>query len=386
MKGDKGKGKGGKGKGKFQLTKSMWRGWNPGKGAQLPLTGPQWMNWMPPQTQQANSFSYPGGEFQQMFTPGFQLNSITTRKSPSLPARVPIPLENKFSALSTNAKDDDIDEDETQVTWPSIPAHFQRKKAPKMLRFIKSSCKDSACGDKTCKSRDKQRMATQSSRPHSDIEPLEGPCKSSCGCMGACEERHGRRLACGVRGALVVPAEELPSETPRSQHLTKAQQKLSVFSEKTTMSLKPLSETNEWEYIETILDSGATVTVIPPHVGHAYEVLPSAASRAGVKYEVANGEEIPNLGEKLMPVMTREGSMRGLRAQVADVSKALQSVRALVKAGHMVIFGDGDEGQSHYVYNKFTGETNEVTDDGINYVMGMYIVPPDDAGFGRPAE
>ena len=87
-----------------------------------------------------------------------------------------------------------------------------------------------------------------------------------------------------------------------------------------------------------------------------------------------------------MPVMTREGSMRGLRAQVADVSKALQSVRALVKAGHMVIFGDGDEGQSHYVYNKFTGETNEVTDDGINYLMGMYIVPPDDAGFGRPAE
>ena len=164
------------------------------------------------------------------------------------------------------------------------------------------------------------------------------------------------------------------------------QQKLYVFSEKRPMSLKPLSVNNEWEYIETILDSGATVTVIPPHVGHAYEVLPSAASRAGVKYEVANGEEIPNLGEKLMPVMTREGSMRGLRAQVADVSKALQSVRALVKAGHMVIFGDGDEGQSHYVYNKFTGETNEVTDDGINYLMGMYIVPPDDAGFGRPAE
>ena len=163
------------------------------------------------------------------------------------------------------------------------------------------------------------------------------------------------------------------------------QQKLSVFFEKRPMSLKPLSTNNEWEYIETILDSGATVTVIPPHVGQSYEVVPSAASRAGVKYEVANGEEIPNLGEKLMPVMTREGSMRGLRAQVADVSKALQSVRALVKAGHVVIFGDGDEGQCHYVYNKFTGETNEVTDDGINYLMGMYIIPPDDAGFGRPA-
>ena len=163
-------------------------------------------------------------------------------------------------------------------------------------------------------------------------------------------------------------------------------EKLSVFCEKRPMSLKPLSTNNEWEYIETILDSGATVTVIPPHVGRSYDVVPSAASRAGVKYEVANGEEIPNLGEKLMPVMTREGSMRGLRAQVADVSKALQSVRALVKAGHVVIFGDGDEGQCHYVYNKFSGETNEVTDDGINYLMGMYIIPPDDPSFGRPAQ
>ena len=167
---------------------------------------------------------------------------------------------------------------------------------------------------------------------------------------------------------------------------TDTKQKLSVLSEKRPMSLKPLSTNNEWEYIETILDSGATVTVIPPHVGRSYEVVPSAASRAGVKYEVANGEEIPNLGEKLMPVMTREGSMRGLRAQVADVSKALQSVRALVKAGHVVIFGDGDEGQCHYVYNKFIGETNEVTDDGINYLMGMYIIPPDDPSFGRPAQ
>ena len=77
--------------------------------------------------------------------------------------------------------------------------------------------------------------------------------------------------------------------------------------------------------------------------------------------------------------------MRGLRAQVADVSMALQSVRALAKASHIVIFCDGDDGQSHYVYNKFIGETNEANDDGINYIMGMYIVTPDDAGFGGPA-
>ena len=68
-----------------------------------------------------------------------------------------------------------------------------------------------------------------------------------------------------------------------------------------------------------------------------------------------------------MPVMTAEGSWRGLRAQVADVSKALQSVRALVKAGRLAVFGAGEEGDEHFVYNKIMGETNAVADDGINY-------------------
>ena len=35
--------------------------------------------------------------------------------------------------------------------------------------------------------------------------------------------------------------------------------------------------------------------------------------------------------------------------------------------------------------NKVTGEVNAMRDDGINYLMGMYIVPPDEAGFGRQA-
>ena len=145
-----------------------------------------------------------------------------------------------------------------------------------------------------------------------------------------------------------------------------------------------LSGTNEWEYLEFILDSGATATVIPQSVGKAYEIQPGDASRAGVTYEVANGEEIPNLGEKLMPVVTAECTWRGMRAQVADVSKALQSVRTLVRAGHMVVFGDGDNGDGNYIVNKITGELTSVKDDGINYLLGLYIAPRNEAGFARP--
>ena len=146
----------------------------------------------------------------------------------------------------------------------------------------------------------------------------------------------------------------------------------------------PLCNTEEWEYVEFILDSGATATVIPPNVGKAYTIQPGDASRAGVTYEVANGEEIPNLGEKLMPVVTAEGTWRGLRAQVADVSKALQSVRTLVQAGHMVVFGGGDDGDGNYIVNKVTGETTAVKDDGVNYLLGLYIAPVQESGFARP--
>ena len=52
--------------------------------------------------------------------------------------------------------------------------------------------------------------------------------------------------------------------------------------------------------MKAVLDSGATVIAIPAHVGQGFEITPSAASQAGVMYEVANDEEIPNLGEKLM--------------------------------------------------------------------------------------
>ena len=113
-------------------------------------------------------------------------------------------------------------------------------------------------------------------------------------------------------------------------------------------------------------------------------MVPSEASKAGVRYEVANGKEILNLGEKLLPVVTDEGSWRGMLAQVADVSKALQSVRALVRSGHVVVFGDGDGGLEHYVDNKTTGETNFVRDDGVNYLMSLHIAPRAEAGFGRP--
>ena len=195
---------------------------------------------------------------------------------------------------------------------------------------------------------------------------------------------------CGVRGAVAVPADEpMPVETPakpisREGPKSRSSTSLATFIEKRAQHLRPLSQNDEWETIEAILDSGASVIVIPPHVGRGYEIQPGEASKAGVRYEVANGEEIPNLSENNLLVMTEEGTWRGLKAQVAEVSKALQSVRGLVKAGHLVVFGDGDDGCQHYVLNKTTCEINSVADDGINYLMRLHVVPLAESPFGGP--
>ena len=93
----------------------------------------------------------------------------------------------------------------------------------------------------------------------------------------------------------------------------------------------------EWRRGASRRDS---VTVVPPHDGRDYEVVRGEAAIAGVRYEIADGNEILNLGEKLMLVMTREGTWRGLQAEVADIARALQSVRSLVRTGHKVVFGD----------------------------------------------
>ena len=57
---------------------------------------------------------------------------------------------------------------------------------------------------------------------------------------------------------------------------------LNPFIEKRPQSLRPLiGAAGEWEWVEAILDSGATVTVIPPHVGVGYDVMEGEPPRRG---------------------------------------------------------------------------------------------------------
>ena len=91
-----------------------------------------------------------------------------------------------------------------------------------------------------------------------------------------------------------------------------------------------------------MLDSGSSVSMIPPNVGREYPMVPSEAALAAVRYEIASGNQIPNLDDKLMLVVTREGTWKGRQVEVADIARALESVRSLVKTGHKVVFRVAD--------------------------------------------
>jgi hypothetical protein len=95
--------------------------------------------------------------------------------------------------------------------------------------------------------------------------------------------------------------------------------------------------------------------------------------KRGVTYKIADGTELPNLGEKHMAVWTQENIVRGYYSQCADVTKPLQSVRALVTADQTVVFDNGGS----FVFNKVSGELNAIRDDGTNYLMKQWVIPPD---------
>ena len=134
----------------------------------------------------------------------------------------------------------------------------------------------------------------------------------------------------------------------------------------------------EWEEIEFAVDSGATESVINEEMLPSIPVTESEASKRGVKYEVANGVRIPNLGQKQFDGMTEDESLRNIKVQVCDVNKALLSVKKIANAGNRIVF-DND---ASYVEDKTTGEKIWLREEGGMYMLRMWVRNP----FQRPGQ
>ena len=86
------------------------------------------------------------------------------------------------------------------------------------------------------------------------------------------------------------------------------------------------TERKGWQEIEVTFDSGATDPVMPLRMCEGISIQPSPQSLRGAEYEVANGETIPNVGERRCEVMTAGIRIPKLmHFQICDVNKALLS-------------------------------------------------------------
>ena len=188
------------------------------------------------------------------------------------------------------------------------------------------------------------------------------------------------------------PAESSSPVGPSVVETLKKGCALKVFFQKAQGNLANLNQPKgKWEKITSIMDSGATVTVGPADAAAVYPVMPGAAAKAGVMYEIADGTSIPNIGEKMTAVINTNGTISLRERQVADVSCNLMAVRQEMRAKKTVVF---DEDGS-LTFNKLTGECVPIDDDGASFTVDEWIIPPDqlaeairvanEAGFTRPA-
>ena len=104
------------------------------------------------------------------------------------------------------------------------------------------------------------------------------------------------------------------------------------------------------------------------------ETKESWGSKRGQSYEVANGDEIDNKGEKkfvgnMVTVQGGDSGGRGITAQVCDVHGPLMSVKRMCKSGHRVVFDD----EGSYVESKHTGEKLKIVEDDGEYLLDVWV-------------
>ena len=126
----------------------------------------------------------------------------------------------------------------------------------------------------------------------------------------------------------------------------------------------------EWEEIEVTVDSGACVTVMPKGMCMGISVLENSLSREGAEYEVANGQSIPNLGERRCEVMTAGSTTaKHITFQVADVHKPLLSITACADMGFDCFLGS----EGGMLRDRHTHEIIPLDRKGTLYTMKMWV-------------
>ena len=124
---------------------------------------------------------------------------------------------------------------------------------------------------------------------------------------------------------------------------------------------------DEWVEIEVAVDSGATETVMPEEtLNGIIDITESAARKRGVVYEVADGTQIPNLGERKFLGVMDDGNAKEVTAQLCAVDKMLVSVSKGTSKGNIVTLDD----DGSFIENKVTMEKTWLAQSAGNVGIG----------------
>jgi hypothetical protein len=142
-------------------------------------------------------------------------------------------------------------------------------------------------------------------------------------------------------------------------------------------STGPSGEAEEWIEIELTADTGACDTVMPRAMAAHIPIQPSLQSLKSMMYEVADGNEIPNLGERRCLMWTETAAeARKINLQVADVHKALLSLSRCADMGFESRFGR----RAGALIDEESGEVIPLQRKGNLYVLKCWLKA---APFGR---
>ena len=132
-----------------------------------------------------------------------------------------------------------------------------------------------------------------------------------------------------------------------------------------------------WESLPfpIIIDSGACASVMLTTWCNHVPIQDIPQSKAGGFYRAANGNNIYHEGERIVPMMTQEGSLRDMRFIVCEVSKALASVSQMCRTGHRGVFNPPWSPSGSYIEHINIGERMWLNEEGGLYVLKTKVAP-----------
>ena len=135
-------------------------------------------------------------------------------------------------------------------------------------------------------------------------------------------------------------------------------------------------EEQGWIKVRSVMDSGAGVSVAPPGMCPTHPIMESEGSRRGQEFVSASEDMMPNLGEQKLSVVLDNQKETVVKYQIADVSRALNSVAEICDAGdpehgNQVVFGRN----GGTIINLATGQTTHFGRENNIYCLDFWVKP-----------